>query len=182
MFAEIPRLKVLSLFFDEPYSEYYLRELARKSKTSPMSLKRSLDFLVSEELVLERKRGNLNLFKANMENLVFKHLKTVYNLEWLKKKKLVRFVLDKLSGVSSIVLFGSYAKGENDKNSDLDLVVICMGGELKSTELKELVGVDVNLLVFKPSEWSKKAVNSKPFYLDVITGGIALHGYLPVEE
>jgi len=51
MYQKITQFKVLSLFIDNPYEKYYLREAARLLKISPMTLKRSLDFLIKNKKV-----------------------------------------------------------------------------------------------------------------------------------
>lgn len=70
-----------------------------------------------------------------------------------------------------IILFGSYAKGKFNKNSDLDLLII-KGGNESSRMLRRKVDAllrgrkfPVDLFVRKPEEveWNIKAKN--PFYL-----------------
>lgn len=76
-----------------------------------------------------------------------------------------------------IILFGSYAKGEFDKSSDLDLFIIKDDKKLTSREIRRKVDAllrgrkfAVDLLVRKPEEveWNIKAEN--PFYLYHIFG------------
>ena len=82
--------------------------------------------------------------------------------------------------VTSIILFGSFAKGENDENSDVDIVVISLGDDKPTEELAEILGRDVNLLNFTPAEWSEQGEKNRGLYQDVLLDGIALYGSKPV--
>ncbi len=82
--------------------------------------------------------------------------------------------------MSSIVLFGSFAKGENDKASDVDILTISLSKSKPTAELAMLLGRDANLVNFTPAQWSNQAKNNKAFYLDVITDGVLLYGTKPV--
>ena len=117
-----------------------------------------------------------------MENPACRYLKISYNLSWLHKKKLVDFLQNTMKTVTSVLLFGSYAKGENDENSDVDILVISLSEKKPTAELARLLKRDVNLISFTPSEWSQQAKTNRAFYLDVILDGVVLFGTKPVVE
>jgi predicted nucleotidyltransferase len=82
--------------------------------------------------------------------------------------------------LNSILLFGSYAKGENDAESDVDILTVSLSKNTPVTELSKLLKRDVNLINFTPAQWSQQAKTNKAFYLDVILDGIVLYGTKPV--
>lgn len=180
MYQKITHLKVLSLFMDNPYEKYYLREAARILKISPMTLKRSLGFLLKNNLILKEKSKNQILYSANIQNPAFRHIKISRSLSVLMQKGIVEFIKEKVPGVSSIILYGSYAKGEETKDSDMDILIIASGKINISGELSSLLRRDVNLSLFSPAEWSRQAKTNRAFYLDVITEGMVLYGTRPV--
>ncbi len=167
---------------DNPYEKYYLREAARLLKISPMTLKRSLDFLLKNKLIQKENIKNQILYLANMNNPAFRYLKISYNLSLLVNKNLVEFTRKEIPEISAIVLYGSFAKGENDKGSDIDILVISPVKKSISTNVSELLGKVVNLSFFSPAQWNKQAKTNRAFYLDVITEGIVLYGTRPVVE
>ena len=114
LYQKIKQLKVLKLFIEHPHTDYYLRESARLLQMDPMTVKRALDVLVTDGIILRTKERNQILYKAHLENPVFRFLKIAYNLSWLEKKRVTEFLTHRMNTVSSILLFGSYAKGEND--------------------------------------------------------------------
>jgi len=182
LYQKIIQLSVLELFIKNPYEEYYLREASRILNISPMTTKRAFDLLVQERLLVREEFKNQILYRANMESAAFKHLKVAYNLSWLEKIDVVDYLKENLAGLSSLVLYGSYAKGENDEKSDIDLLAISSSGTNKEIRLMELTGKETSLTVFTPAKWREQAKKNKAFYIDVITEGIVLFGTRPVVE
>ncbi len=182
LYQKITQLSVLKLFFDQPHSSYYLRESARILHMDPMTVSRALTLFVDDEILIKTKEKNQILYRANLENPACRYLKISYNLSWLHKKKLVDFLQNTMKTVTSVLLFGSYAKGENDENSDVDILVISLSEKKPTAELARLLKRDVNLISFTPSEWSQQAKTNRAFYLDVILDGVVLFGTKPVVE
>lgn len=180
LYQKIKQLKVLSLFLENPYSRYYLRESARMLQMDPMTIKRALDLLVEENLLMRTEENNRTYYKAEMENPVFRYLKISYNLSKLREKNIVNYIVKNMKTVSSIILFGSFATGENNKESDVDILTISLSKKKPTAQLANHLGRDVNLIDFTPAQWSNQAKNNKAFYLDVITEGVLLYGKKPV--
>ena len=183
MIIDSTPLKVLTHFFDDPYQETYLRELARRINLSIYSAKIAADQLVREGLLLERREGRLRYLKANTGNLFFKHLKIAFNVKKILESRLTEQLIENIPATSSIILYGSWAKGENDYKSDIDILVIGQRpNRIDASGLETLLGQGLELTVLRWSEWRRKSVTDKAFYIEIITSGIALHGYLPVVE
>jgi len=182
MYQKNKQLKVLALFLDNPYTRFHLRETARKLKMDPMTVKRALDVLVKEGLVVFEKDFNRSVYQANMTDLTLRHIKIAYNIYLLRKRKTTEFLLEQMPPVTAIILFGSMAKGENDLDSDVDLLVISRNKNRPAEELSRMLGREVNLIVFTPAEWSRQASTNRAFYLDILLDGIPLYGNKPVVE
>ena len=69
----------------------------------------------------------------NRDNLFIVQLKRVENLRQLYESRLIFYLEEQLPG-AAIILFGSYARGEDLSTSDIDLAVI--GRKEKSLNLK----------------------------------------------
>lgn len=177
---ELTFLKAVKFFLENPYEEVYLRQLAKKLNLSSFAIKKYADLLVKEDLIKEERKANLRYFKANIDSLFFKHLKIAFNVNIISKSGLIDFLKQNLANISSIVLFGSMAKGEDSRESDVDILVI---GKEKYTDLdkiEEKLDKKINLHILSWSDWNKNAENNKAFYFDVITYGIQLYGELPL--
>jgi predicted nucleotidyltransferase len=182
LYQKIKHLTILKLFLENPHNSYYLRESARLLKMDAMTVKRALTLFVSDGILLKAKEKNQILYKANIENPSVRYLKISYNLSWLQKKGATEFLNHHMNTVTSILLFGSYAKGENDNESDVDILVISLSKNTPAAELTKLLKRDVNLISFTPAQWSQQSKTNKAFYLDVILDGIVLFGTKPVVE
>jgi predicted nucleotidyltransferase len=180
LYQKIRQLTVLKLFIDNPHNSYYLRESARLLTMDPMTVKRALSLFVADGLLLKKEEKNQILYKANMDSPSVRYLKISYNLSWLEKKGVSEFLIHHMNTVTSILLFGSFAKGENDNDSDVDILVISLSKNTPTVEVAKLLKRDVNLINFTPGQWSQQANTNKAFYLDVILDGIVLYGTKPV--
>jgi predicted nucleotidyltransferase len=178
-----PFFKIIFFFIVHSYEEIHLRGLARRLKISPYSTKKFLDFLVSHDLILEEKKANMRYFKANISNNVFKHMKIAFNLKKVYDSGLIDHIQNNVSALSSIVLFGSLARGEDSEESDMDLLVIGKKKkEFDITKFGEKLGREITCFVLSWSEWKDKIKEDKAFYQEIITSGILLFGTLPVIE
>lgn len=177
---ELTFINLVKFFLENPYEEYYLRELAKKLKLSPFAIKKYCDILVREDIIKEERKANLRFFCANASSLFFKQLKISFNINLILKCGLLNFLKENIANVSSIILFGSMAKGEDSKESDVDILVIGKEKYLNLEKIEEKLDKKINLHILSWSEWNKNAENNKAFYFDVITYGIPLYGELPL--
>jgi len=173
-------IKFVEFFIDNPYIEVYLRELAKKLKISPFAAKKYADILIKEGIIIDKRKANLRYFKANKDNLFYKYLKISYNIKKLVNSGLLEFIKNNVPNLSSVVLFGSIAKGEDDNKSDIDIVIIGKEKNLEIYDFKKKLNREINIHFFSWSEWNKKAKEDNPFYYEVINKGIALYGELPI--
>ena len=180
MFKKDTKTKVLLFLASHPYKEYYLREIAKNCSTVPSNAKRALDDLHKSSLITRVKKANLALFKANLNSITLKQIKICYALNDLVESGLVENVKQQLDA-TSIMLFGSVAKGEDDENSDIDILVISKKpAKLDLSNFEKKLGKRINLITFTFIEWQKKAKEDKPFYENVTLDGITLFGEKPV--
>lgn len=178
--GELIFIKLMTYFLENPYQEVYLRQLSKKLKLSTFATKKYADLLIKEDLIGEERKANLRYLKPNINNLFFKQLKISLSISKILRSGLIPFLHENVANISSIVLFGSMAKGEDDEKSDMDMVII---GKCKNLDLNKFesdIGREINLHIFGWGEWNKQAKNNKAFYYDVIIYGIPLYGEIPV--
>jgi len=155
-----------------------LREVARLTQVSSSTAKRFLDFYYEKGFIQKQRRANLALFKANVENPAFKHMKIGY---FLMKLRPLMDCLREVYPDSSVVLYGSCARGEDDPQSDIDLLVISRKKDkAQFSEFEKGFERKINLLVYEPHEWEEKAKKDRVFYERIVIDGIPLQGSLPV--
>lgn len=175
-----PIMKIAEYFLDHPYQEVYLRELAKKLKLSTFAVKKYVDFLLKEDFIKEERKANLRYLRANTSNLFFKHVKIALSLKKLIQSGIIDFLKEHTINLSSIVLFGSVAKGEDSLESDIDIVAIGKEKSVSMSAFEKKLGRSINTHFFSWSEWNKEAEKNKAFYFDVIAYGVSLYGELPI--
>jgi len=116
---------ILNLFLENPEKEYHVREIARKLKKSPTTISKFLKRYQNAGLLLSEKKLNHLVFKTNTDNINFKFEKINYNIKKLSFSGLIEHLEKELNCPEAIGIFGSYARGEDGKNSDIDIFVIC---------------------------------------------------------
>lgn len=154
------QIKLLEIFARNPFREYSFREFRELSKVNSVSLiQNSIKAFMKENLIKERKIGTSNLYSLNHDN------KSVYSyLDVLAKESLEKNVkysvsllqeeLEKHTPFYSLAIFGSFAVGEQKKDSDLDLAVFIededkrkiVEASIKSVELKSFLKIDGHVI------------------------------------
>lgn len=160
--------------------EFGLRETARRAKVSPSSSKEVLDFLLGQKILEKKQIGRNYLFNIK-SNFLSKNIKILYSLIEINSSKIVNELIEKNPEILSITLYGSVAKGEDDKKSDIDVLVISRK-KIRIYELKseKLLNRELSIINYTYKEWKEKAENDKVFYYNVILNCISLYGEKPV--
>ena len=76
--------------------------------------------------------------------------------EYLHKQPIIKKIADELpQGDYCVILFGSYAKGQQTRKSDIDIMVISRTGKKEPdfSRYEVLFGIDVNPLFFSKKEF-----------------------------
>lgn len=164
--------RIREFFLLHPTKEVHLRELARILKISFPWVRKITGILVKEGYLLKKEEGGLVIVKANRENFLFLALKRSYNLFAVNNSGLIPFLIDTYERPEAIVLFGSYSKGEDIEESDIDLAIITRRNEIiRLTEFEKKLQRKIKLLELKRKEIEKEFWNT-------LINGIVLYGYL----
>lgn len=149
--------RVLELFLTHPSLEIHLNELARKLEIAKGSMKSYCDLFVDEGLILDRKNVNLRLFRLNRDDFAVREIMRAYYLIKLKHLGIERLA----EGSASLAIYGSFAQGDIDERSDLDLLMIGEESEVNRDSILKLQDflkreVQLTLLPFHRWEIMKK--------------------------
>jgi len=176
MFKE---LTILRIFFEEPNSEFHLRQLARLLKKNPVTVKNYLkEHVLSGAIGCKKERG-LELYSANAENFYFKEYKRVYNKFRLIESGLLDFLKKEFS-LPTIILFGSYERGEDNKNSDIDIFILSETKRQVSLEEYEAALKRTIQVHFMSRKEFKNLKKSNPGLINSIINGSVLNGFIEV--
>lgn len=116
-------LKIFSLLCIKAGEELSQREIAQILKVSPTAVMNSIKKLKETSLINLKKTKTINFISFNRDNKRAIELKRVENLKNIYISELFDYLETALAG-STIILFGSYSKGEDTNSSDIDLAII----------------------------------------------------------
>ncbi|MCJ7443399.1 MAG: nucleotidyltransferase domain-containing protein [Methanotrichaceae archaeon] len=168
-------LKVVEYFLSHPSKEIYLKELARELEISPASAKAYCDDLLAEGLILENLRGNLRLFRSNRDDFAFKETMKAYHLIRIKHLGIETLA----ENCTSLAIYGSFAAGNFDEQSDLDLLVIGEESDVdrdRILDFQEAFGRDIQLTVLPYYKWETLKKDADKFAESVLRDHILISG------
>lgn len=117
------RTQLLIQFMLSSQDRFFMRELERLLKIPIGSVRRELIILERDGIVKSEKVGNLKFYSLDKENPFYQSLKDIV----IKTVGIPNLLENYLSADKNIVLcfiYGSYAKGNFQAESDIDLFII----------------------------------------------------------
>lgn len=168
------RQTILKAFVESPDSEYYTRQLAKVYKISVGTIHRELKRLSASGILKERKVGNIKLFSLNKQNSLYEEIRNII----YKTQGVVSFIRDAISGIKGIkvaFIYGSFAKGDERHDSDVDLFL--MGEGIDEDKLIHAInGVEkklfkeINYTRYTENEYKKEKKKKNSFIIEIIMG------------
>ncbi len=166
------RQGILAATFGQPDKAWYVSELARRLGVPSSSLQRELRDLSAAGILSVRRQGRMVYYKANSDSPIFPDLRGLV----LKTAGLVDVLADALRPLAPRIrvafVFGSTASRSEQNESDVDLMVV---GTVPSMELarplrraRELLGREINPVVYSPTEFEKKRAEANHFLKHVL--------------
>jgi predicted nucleotidyltransferase len=158
------RKKILEVFLKNPFAEIHLREIARLSGVSLNNADNVLRLFVKDGMFKRRAVSNMVFFKPDLENeaivKIFEYLELDKKIGFYDRNKKIARLLRKYTqdivalsnrAVQMAVLFGSVARGEWTRNSDIDILVVVSGRENEVTTALHQAQTDAGpLLEIRP--------------------------------
>ena len=128
--------KVLELFFNESFKNWHFKDVVKKAELSEQRANFWLKKFTKEKIIKHVKpKGKMPYFIGNFGNPVFDNKKKLYGLNKLFKSGL----LNKLKSLKAktVVIFGSFGRGEWHSESDVDVFVY---GDPENLEFGSILG------------------------------------------
>ncbi len=182
LYEETAKHKIIEVLFKYPEKEFSLSDLAKEAGVAKANIGRILEEFQEAGLISIAKLSKIWRIKANQTNWPYVRNKIVYNLSSIYNSGLVEFLVDYFKNPKAVVLFGSFRKGEDLSNSDIDIAV--ESGEAKEyhvTGLRELAEFEKILRrKIQIHLFNREKIDSGIF--NNIANGILLWGFLEVKK
>lgn len=167
------RAKILLYFFTNPDARLYVREMAKVFRVDATNLSKELSRLEQEGVFASQVRGRQKYFTLKKEgeypfynelrSLVFKTIGVEGGL---------KSFLERIGGIECAFIYGSFAKGKESAESDIDMMIIGTPDQdalLEKFEAFEKdVGREINYNVYSSREFKKRRAAKDSFVTNVI--------------
>ena len=166
------RKKIFQLFFFDLTKKYYLRELERMLNISVGNIRRELISLEQSGIFKREKMGNQVYYSVNKQSPIFNEFKKII-AKTIGSEALVKNSLKNIKSIKTAFIFGSFAKGEEDSLSDIDLMIIGKPDEdvviSKINKLESRLSREINYHIFSMIDWQKKIKQQNSFLKNILS-------------
>ena len=165
--------KVALLIFSYPNKVFHIRELSKETGLSTTSVISAIKLLEKLKVILVKKTDLTTNIRANFDSESYVYYKRIFNLYMLHH--LIEVLLE-IYKPKVIVLFGSFAKGEDIEESDIDLLILS-NEKTKGIDTllyEKTLKRKLNLHILKDLSHSSNE------FRNAVANGVVLHGYLKV--
>ena len=171
--------RVAKLIFNYPNKTFHIRMLEKETGFSTTAIIDSINELRKFEVIQMEYTALTTNIKANLESEAYRFYKLVFNLYRLKRYKFVDNLIKIFNQPEAIVLFGSFAKGEDIEESDIDILVICSSKPEKYLDgtinvFEKEMNRKINITILPSLDKSSKE------FKNAVANGIVLDGYIKV--
>ncbi len=171
LFAKV-QLRVMALLFGQPDRDYLSAELIELADSGVGAVRRILKRLVKSGLVTETLVGKRKLYKANRKSPIYEELHSII----LKTAFLSIPICSALepfgADISVAFIFGSIAKGNDNSDSDVDILII--GNDLSYAKLltalqpvEKKLSRCINAQILTADEWREINEKGNSFILNI---------------
>ena len=156
-------LQIISLFTNGFDREYYIREVGKLLKISPRTAQLILEDLENKGIIESKIKGKIKSYKLRVNEISKRYLTFVEqykSIAFIERNLLVKEVIEKvcpfIDGIG--IIFGSYAKGTSNKESDLDIFI---AGDYEREGIKKVsrnLGIEISVKCY-PLKTFEKNIN-----------------------
>ncbi|MBI5151913.1 nucleotidyltransferase domain-containing protein [Candidatus Peregrinibacteria bacterium] len=150
---------ILGIFFNNPEKSYYFREISRIINKPPGFFQRDISGLVNDGILESYFQANSRFFKLNKNYPLYKELKSIF-FKTIGIEGTLKSELKKLKNISKAFIYGSFARGQEHKDSDIDLMIIGSPNQDKLMDLMNKLESkferEINYTLMSEKEFQKK--------------------------
>ena len=168
------RRNMLGTFFSNPDAEFYMRQIVRLTGSGRGAVQRELENLLEAGIITRRELGRMSLYTVNKSSPVYSELKS-FVLKTVGAADVLQKALEcRSADIKIAFIFGSVAKGTENRASDIDLMVV---GNITFGDVVDLIAGaeeslnrEVNPMVYSLPEFARRLSEDHYFVNEVLAG------------
>jgi predicted nucleotidyltransferase len=154
------RGRILSTLYGTPDEAFFVRQIARRVDVSVGTVQRELTTLADAGLLLRAQTGNQVFYRANRDHPAYAELHDLLAKTTGVFHQLAEALTPLAKGIQFAFVYGSFARGEENAESDIDLMVV--GSVTLDDVLERLAPVERALRrPVNPTVYSQKELKAK---------------------
>lgn len=166
----------------------YLREIAKKTQNSTSSVSRQLDCLKKEHVIKEQALGKGLFYALNFQNDLAQKYCEIVEIQkrdnFVQKYKVLKLIMDDVlkdiqnECLVNITIFGSVAKEQARKESDIDLLIITTKKQEYPSVIRKIhaeYGKMLSIISFTEKELQQRM--NEPLIQQIIKDHIVFFGF-----
>ena len=163
--------KVVEIFFKEPTKIHYIREISRNINLAPTSVKKHILDLLKQDFIIKKKELFIG-YSANLENEYFMFYKKISNQINIRTSGLLKYLTNN-THPETIILYGSYSKGEDREHSDIDIFILTNSSkQLQLERFEKELNREIHIII------EKDLKDLNPSLKENLKNGVIIYGYL----
>jgi len=176
-------IRIMSVFTKNINESMHGREIARKLKANQKTINTNLNLLKKERILVSRKKGRNIEYSINKENIIAKHMLVICeHYKFIKAAsenfQICSIASDIARAASGIaVIYGSYAKGTAEKDSDMDILIVggCKKERLQAA--KNRSPIELHVMVLDSTSFANSLMKKENFIKEIINDHIIIKGF-----
>jgi len=181
-------IEIYSLFTSDYKMNLHGRGISRAIKESQKSVSNKLVMLARMKLLKYESRGSLKNYSLNLNNTSLINVLTIAeeykaavfissNFSFYDFFSKLRFIVR-----GSILVFGSYARGDFSDKSDLDVAIIGDYSKKKADDILQMYPIKIRINSFSRNSFIKGLAKKDKFMLEILEHHIIIKGSSDVVE
>ncbi len=178
------KFKIIALFRTNYLAQYHVREIAKLTKKSHVTLLPHFKELEKDKIITSKTIGKNKQYTLNFQNIISKNYLTISEIiktnAYLEQNFLIKKITKEIFNLNlpgTIILFGSYAKKTFKKDSDIDIFHIGQITDKNILNLKKIgkiYGKTINIKKTTIKNFEIGLKNKNPLIIEVIKNHIIL--------
>ena len=156
---------LLKQIFAKPTYRFHIRELAKLTRLNPNTIINISEKLIKEGILLKEKKKHITeiFFNSENQNAIIK--KKIFNLKEIYDSKLLDIVIENFTP-EAVVIMGSYPRGEDTEDSDIDIIAISKKDykDINLEKFETFLSRKIHLIITNYKNMSEE------FYVNFING------------